>query len=45
VRMLREPVPAFNQRHDPPEEQAQYWTTIGWRPAMEFGDDVKGAWS
>ncbi len=45
VRMLREAVPAFDERHDPPEEPAQQWTTIGWRPAMEFDDDVKAAWS
>ncbi|WP_114854228.1 DUF5819 family protein [Brachybacterium sp. YJGR34] len=45
VRMLREAVPAFEQRHDPPEEPAQQWTEIGWRPAAEFDDDVKAAWS
>lgn len=45
VRMLREAVPSFEQRHDPPEERRQYWTNIGWRPAAEFDDDVKAAWS
>ncbi|APX33050.1 hypothetical protein BH708_10390 [Brachybacterium sp. P6-10-X1] len=45
VRMLREPVPDFDQRHDPPEEQTQYWRTIGWRPAMEFDDEVTAAWT
>lgn len=45
VRMKREAVPSFDQRHDPPEERSQYWTNIGWRPAAEFDDDVKAAWS
>ncbi|HEX7350859.1 DUF5819 family protein [Brachybacterium sp.] len=45
VRMLREAVPSFEQRHDPPPERSQQWTTIGWRPAAEFDDDVKAAWS
>lgn len=45
VRMLREAVPSFDQRHDPPPERAEQWTTIGWRPATEFDDDVKAAWS
>lgn len=45
VRMKREAVPSFDQRHDPPEERSEYWTTIGWRPAATFDDDVKGAWS
>lgn len=45
VRMLREPVPGFDQRHDPPEERAQYWRTIGWRPAMEFDEEVTAAWT
>ncbi|HJG51290.1 MAG TPA: DUF5819 family protein [Brachybacterium faecium] len=45
VRMLREAVPSFDTRHDPPEEPAQQWTSIGWRPAAEFDDDVKAAWS
>lgn len=45
VRMLREPVPSFDERHDPPEERPQYWTNIGWRPAAQFDEDVKGAWS
>lgn len=45
VRMLREAVPSFDQRHDPPQERSQYWTNIGWRPAAEFDDEVKAAWS
>lgn len=45
VRMLREAVPQFEQRHDPPEEPAEQWTSIGWRPATVFDDDVKAAWS
>ena len=45
VRMLREAVPAFAQRHDPPEERSQSWTNIGWRPATEFDEEVYAAWS
>ncbi|WP_193106745.1 DUF5819 family protein [Brachybacterium sp. FME24] len=45
VRMLREAVPSFAQRDDPPEERSQSWMNIGWRPAMEFDDDVKAAWA
>lgn len=45
VRMLREPVPGFDQRHDPPEEQTQYWMNIGWRPAMELDEEVTAAWA
>jgi hypothetical protein len=45
VRMLRESVPGFSQRHDPPSEPAQHWTTIGWRPATEFDEDTLEAWS
>ena len=45
VRMLRESVPGFSQRHDPPGEPAQHWTSIGWRPAMEFDEETLEAWS
>ena len=45
VRMLREAVPSFSQRHDPPEERQQHWTNIGWRPVTEFDEEVYAAWS
>ncbi len=45
VRMLREPVTDFSERHDPPEEPAQHWTNIGWRPAAEFDEATLEAWS
>lgn len=45
VRMLREPVTPFSERHDPPEERPQYWRNIGWRPVTEFNEEVYAAWS
>jgi Family of unknown function (DUF5819) len=45
VRMMREAVPSFDQRHDPPGERSQSWTNIGWRPAMEFDEEVTAAWT
>lgn len=45
VRMQREAVPSFSQRHDPPEERSQSSINIGWRPAAEFDEEVYAAWS
>lgn len=48
VRMMREAVPSFDQRHDPEDPdsvRSQSWTNIGWRPAMEFDDEVTNAWT
>ncbi|MFC7457033.1 DUF5819 family protein [Brachybacterium sp. GCM10030267] len=45
VRMRRDAVPDFDQRHDPPEEPSQSWVNIGWRPATEFDEEVYAAWS
>lgn len=45
VRMRRDAVPSFDQRHDPPAEPSQSTINIGWRPAAEFDEEVYAAWS
>lgn len=45
VRLHRESVTSFQQRHDPPEEPSVDELRIGWRPAAEFDQEVLDAWS
>ncbi len=44
VQMRRDPVTPFSQRHDPPKEQSQIFTKIGWRDALEFNEETLAAW-
>lgn len=45
VRMRRDPVTPFQQRHaDPPPETSSNFINIGWRDVTEFEDDVLAAW-
>ena len=45
VRMRRDAVPSFEQRHDAEAEPSQTWINIGWRPVTQFEDEVYAAWT
>lgn len=44
IRMLREPVTRFSERHNPPGKPTQIFTKIGWRDMMEFDEETLAAW-
>lgn len=44
VRMRRDAVTPFSQRHDPPAEPSESFMRIGWRSAMEFDEEVLAQW-
>lgn len=45
VRMRRDAVAPFAQRHEPPVEESQSFTNIGWRDVKEFDQEVLAAWN
>lgn len=45
VRMRRDAVTPFAQRHDPPTEPSRTYTKIGWRDITKFDDEVLAAWN
>lgn len=45
VRMRRDSVPRFDERHESSDDKAESWTNIGWRAATEFDQEVYDAWS
>lgn len=44
VRMRRDSVPRFDERRESNDEQAESFIKIGWRPATQFGEEVRNAW-
>lgn len=44
IQLIREAVPSFDQRHDPPENRAQNRMYIGWRDAKNFDDNTTEVW-
>lgn len=45
VRMRRDAVTPFSQRHEPASEPSQTYTKIGWRDITVFDDEVLAAWN
>lgn len=44
IQLVRQAVPPFDQRHDPPEERSENRMYIGWRDTMNFDEDTVKAW-
>jgi hypothetical protein len=44
VRMRRDAVVSFDQRHDAPAETSQTFMNIGWRSIMPFNEETRNAW-
>lgn len=44
IQLVRQAVPPFEQRHDPPEARSENRMYIGWRDTMNFDEDTVKAW-
>lgn len=44
IQLVREAVPDFSERHNPPEEKAENRMYIGWRDAQTFDEDTMEVW-
>jgi hypothetical protein len=44
VRMRRDSVTSFEQRHDPPSETSQSFINIGWRSITPYEEETRNAW-
>lgn len=44
IEMIREEVPPFEQRHDPPENRSENRLYIGWRDAKTFDENTTEVW-
>jgi hypothetical protein len=44
VRMRRDAVVPFEQRHDGPAEKTESFMNIGWRSVMPFNEETRNAW-
>lgn len=44
VRMRRDAVVPFEQRHDPAAEETETFTLIGWRSVTQFNEETRNAW-